>query len=76
MVGIRSRIILLSIAVSPLYSICFQTAAPQSKTRLMPIAVGEMAPDFTLDDQHGNKITLSEARGKNPVVLVFYRGYW
>ena len=76
MVGIRSWIILLSIAVSSLYSICFQTTAPQSKSRLTPIAVGEMAPDFTLDDQHGNKITLSEARGKNPVVLVFYRGYW
>jgi peroxiredoxin len=40
------------------------------------VAVGELAPDFTLEDQNGNKVTLSEARGKSPVVLVFYRGYW
>jgi peroxiredoxin len=38
--------------------------------------VGEMAPDFTLADQQDQKITLSEVRGKSPVVLVFYRGYW
>jgi len=41
-----------------------------------PVAVGDTAPDFTLEDQNGNKVTLSDARGKNPVVLVFYRGYW
>lgn len=41
-----------------------------------PVAVGDAAPDFTLEDQNGKKITLSGARGKNPVVLVFYRGYW
>ena len=41
-----------------------------------PVAVGEVAPDFTLQDQNGNRITLSDARGTSPVVLVFYRGYW
>ncbi len=41
-----------------------------------PVATGTVAPDFTLEDQRGRKITLSESRGKNPVVLVFYRGYW
>lgn len=40
------------------------------------VAVGEVAPDFTLQDQSGHKVTLSDARGKSPVVLVFYRGYW
>ena len=44
--------------------------------RSTPIALGEIAPDFTLEDQNGNKISLSDARGKSPVVLVFYRGYW
>ena len=44
--------------------------------RTSPIAVGEVAPDFTLEDQSGNKVTLSDARGKSPVVLLFYRGYW
>ncbi len=44
--------------------------------RTTPVATGEIAPDFTLQDQNGHKVTLSEARGKNSVVLVFYRGYW
>ena len=44
--------------------------------RTGPVAVGEVAPDFTLEDQSGHKVTLSDARGKSPVVLVFYRGYW
>ena len=44
--------------------------------RTAPVAVGDTAPDFTLEDQSGKKVSLSDARGKNPVVLVFYRGYW
>jgi cytochrome oxidase Cu insertion factor (SCO1/SenC/PrrC family) len=31
----------------------------------------DQAPDFTLPDQHGNPITLSDLRGKK-VVLYFY----
>lgn len=41
-----------------------------------PVKVGDAAPDFTLVDQRGNKWTLSDSRGKSPVVIVFYRGYW
>jgi cytochrome oxidase Cu insertion factor (SCO1/SenC/PrrC family) len=44
--------------------------------RSSPVAVGEVAPDFMLSDERGNKVSLSEYRGKSPVVLVFYRGYW
>ena len=44
--------------------------------RNSPIAVGDVAPDFTLVDENNKKLTLSDARGKSPVVLVFYRGYW
>jgi cytochrome oxidase Cu insertion factor (SCO1/SenC/PrrC family) len=54
-------------------------AARQSATnsqRTAPVAVGEMAPDFALLDQNGNRVALSDVRGKNPVVLVFFRGYW
>jgi cytochrome oxidase Cu insertion factor (SCO1/SenC/PrrC family) len=40
-----------------------------------PPAVGKLAPDFTLVDQNGKRVTLSAARGRK-VVLVFYRGYW
>ena len=34
--------------------------------------VGDDAPDFTLKDQDGNNVTLSEQLGEKPVVLVFY----
>jgi cytochrome oxidase Cu insertion factor (SCO1/SenC/PrrC family) len=47
-----------------------------AQNRTSPVAVGEMAPEFTLESHQGTKITLSEARGKSPAVLVFYRGYW
>lgn len=33
--------------------------------------VGQTAPDFTLPDQDGNSVTLSDLRGQ-PVVLYFY----
>ena len=35
------------------------------------IAAGDPAPDFTLSDQHGNEVTLSDFRGQT-VVLYFY----
>lgn len=50
--------------------------SPNAALRSTPVTVGDVAPDFTLEDQNKNNITLSEARGKSPVVLVFYRGYW
>jgi len=40
-----------------------------------PPAIGDLAPEFTLSDQTGRSVTLSEAHGRN-VVLVFYRGHW
>ena len=38
-----------------------------------PLAVGTPAPDFTLPDESGHRVTLSAFRGKS-VVLVFYPG--
>jgi hypothetical protein len=40
------------------------------------VAVGQPAPDFTLPDAAGRPVRLADYRGKKPVVLVFYRGYW
>lgn len=37
----------------------------------MAIQVGQQAPDFTLRDTEKNKVTLSEQRGKNVVLLFF-----
>ena len=38
------------------------------------ITPGELAPDFELEDVHGNRIRFSDFRGK-PVVLAFLRGF-
>ena len=40
------------------------------------VALGSVAPDFTLETKDGGTITLSQFRGKKNVVLVFYRGHW
>ncbi|MGN6217374.1 MAG: redoxin domain-containing protein [Solirubrobacterales bacterium] len=37
------------------------------------IAVGEQAPDFTLRDQDGEEVSLSDYRGRK-VMLIFYPG--
>jgi peroxiredoxin Q/BCP len=38
------------------------------------LSVGGKAPDFTLKDQEGTEVTLSDFKGKKNVVLVFYPG--
>jgi peroxiredoxin len=35
----------------------------------------QVAPDFTLTDQHGAPFHLAQAIGAGPVVLVFLRGF-
>ena len=48
-------------------------AADQSDQMPPPkIKVGDMAPDFTLEDQNGKKVSLHEFRGKKNVALAFY----
>jgi len=36
--------------------------------------VGDLAPDFSMADTGGNTVTLTSFRGKNNVLLAFYRG--
>ena len=38
----------------------------------MSLLIGDLAPDFTLTNQFGENVTLSDFRGKKPVVVVFY----
>ena len=40
------------------------------------VAVGDVAPDFSLTSYAGPMTTLSDYRGEKNVILVFYRGYW
>jgi len=39
---------------------------------LWALNVGDKAPDFTLPDQNGNKVSLSQFLGKKNVVVAFY----
>ena len=41
-------------------------------TSTEPLAVGSLAPDFTLRDQRGAEVSLAELRRERAVVLVFY----
>ncbi|MFE7382347.1 peroxiredoxin [Streptomyces zhihengii] len=38
----------------------------------MAIEVGDKAPEFTLKDNHGRTVSLSDFRGEKNVVLLFY----
>ena len=40
------------------------------------VAIGGEAPDFSLRALSGDVVSLSDFRGRQNVVLVFYRGHW
>lgn len=44
--------------------------APANQTSTLK--VGDLAPDFSLPDQNGNTVRLSDFRGKQNVVLAFF----
>ena len=57
--------VLLAAWVLPASYAADETPAPKVK-------VGDMAPDFTLTDQNGNKVSLHDFKGKKNVALAFY----
>jgi cytochrome oxidase Cu insertion factor (SCO1/SenC/PrrC family) len=46
--------------------------AQQAAAPITSLKVGDLAPDFTLPDQNGKPVRLSDFRGKKNVVLAFY----
>ena len=72
----RVLITFCQIAVLFALALTVNSQTSTSSMRSAPIGVGDIAPDFTLEDQNHNKVTLTNARGNSRVVLVFYRGYW
>ena len=48
----------------------FAQGTPKAPTT--NLKVGDMAPDFTLNDTTGKPVKLSDYRGKKNVVLAFY----
>jgi peroxiredoxin Q/BCP len=39
---------------------------------MIKLKVGDIAPDFSLTDEHGRPVSLKDFLGKKPVVLYFY----
>ena len=66
---VRTSIFLaaLSLGISPGLFATDQPSPPDPKVK-----VGNTAPDFTLRDQTGKDVKLSDFRGKKNVVLAFY----
>ena len=67
-----------SAALAVLMAVSLTTACIYAQEEWAPndmtgIAVGEKAPDFTLNNYDGTKYTLSELTKKGTVALVFYR---
>ena len=58
-------VLLLVVSFLPASYAADETPAPKIK-------VGDMAPDFTLTDQNGNKVSLHDFKGKKNVALAFY----
>jgi cytochrome oxidase Cu insertion factor (SCO1/SenC/PrrC family) len=80
----RLPMLALSIVIVPFAMVSAQQPVrlgPRDDARLPPtdlnrVAVDTIAPDFTLEALDGSRVTLSQFRGKQNVVLVFYRGHW
>jgi peroxiredoxin Q/BCP len=49
-------------------SVIFQNCGGNAEN----LSVGNLAPDFTLQDAEGNNFSLSDYSGKSPVVIYFY----
>lgn len=46
---------------------------PQSDDFPTGPELGERLPDITLPDQHGNPVTIEEARGEGRALVMFHR---
>lgn len=73
----RSRAVLLILWVLTLITPRIGQVWAQDKDKKegpppLALKVGDEAPDFTLSDDQGAKVTLSSFRGKKSVALAFY----
>ncbi len=60
--------VLLAANLMPALHAADQPQAPPTPK----VKVGDVAPDFTLTDQNGNKVSLQQFKGKKNVALAFY----
>lgn len=68
------RIIILTL-VLPILAFA-QTKVDTISYDQVAVSVGDMAPNFSAEDESGTIRKLSELRGEKNLILIFYRGYW
>ncbi len=52
------------------------TPTPTAVGVAAALKVGQTAPDFTLEDVEGHKVSLADTRGQAPTLIYFFRGWW
>lgn len=64
----------IAIACCAVLAISFASnvQAQEEGERLLPLKVGDSAPDFSLEGSDGKTYTLSQFKGKKPVILAFF----
>ena len=67
-----NRIAILALLVGTLAPAMIAADKPADSPPPPTVKVGDMAPDFTLTDQNGNKVSLHDFKGKKNVALGFY----
>ena len=66
------RLLLALLLAASLMPASFAVDNKPDETPAPKIKVGDVAPDFTLTDQNGNKVSLHDFKGKKNVALAFY----
>ncbi len=75
--GFIALLVFLLLPMPPAYGqLGPKDGADLSPTDLARVKAGDKAPDFTLENMDGKRISLSGFAGRKNVVLVFYRGHW
>jgi cytochrome oxidase Cu insertion factor (SCO1/SenC/PrrC family) len=64
--------LLLGLAWGATALLARQPQGQQQAVAKTHLKVGDLAPDFTLEDHRGKKVKLRSYRGKKNVVLAFY----
>lgn len=71
-----NRLVLIAVIVlvgGSVYLVSTSSSRPPYETAKL-VAIGDLAPDFQLEDTKGNKVSLSDLRGK--IVLVNFWATW
>jgi len=70
--GNQFKVIILAAALAGTMVTSTIFAQQNAKISHTSLKVGDMAPDFTLLDNHWKQVHLADYRGKKNVVLAFY----